>query len=83
MAKQLGATVAANSNMSRVLVLKRAFHRELRTKPTIHQKMLIDRAAVITAKAEQAALDPATTANDVVRLDGAAAPGFWRQVQQG
>jgi hypothetical protein len=64
---------AESSNKSRFLVLRRAFQRALGTKPTLHQKMLRDRAAVLTVKAEQAALDPATSANDVVRLDGAAA----------
>jgi len=57
----------------RVLALRRAYQRELAHKPTLIQKTLIDRAAVLTAKAEAAALDPTTTANDVVRLDHAAA----------
>jgi hypothetical protein len=57
----------------RVLALKRAFQRELGRKPTLLQRTLIDRAAVLTAKAEVAALDPTISANDCVRLDGAAA----------
>jgi hypothetical protein len=51
------------------LALRRAYQRELRTKPTLIQRTLIDRAAVLTAKAEAAALDPAVTLNDLVRLD--------------
>jgi hypothetical protein len=39
----------------------------------IVQRTAMDRAATMTAKAEAAAFDPATTANDVVRLDNAAA----------
>ena len=56
----------------RVLALKRAYQRELGHKPTTIQKSLLDRAATMTAKSEAAALDPATTANDCVRLDNAA-----------
>lgn len=56
----------------RVLALKRAFQRELGHKPTTIQKSLIDRAAVMTAKAEAAALDSTVTANDCVRLDNTA-----------
>jgi hypothetical protein len=73
MEKQQSAMSAESSNKSRFLVLRRAFQRALGTKPTIQQKLLRDRAAVLTVKAEAAALDPATSANDVVRLDGAAA----------
>ena len=57
----------------RLLALKRAFQRELGRKPTCLQRTAMDRAATLTAKAETAALDPVTTANDVVRLDNAAA----------
>jgi len=55
-----------------MLALKRAYQRELAHKPTLIQKTLIDRAATLTALAERAALDPATTANDLVRLDNKA-----------
>jgi hypothetical protein len=61
-----------DAQASRVLALKRAYQRELGHKPTLIQKTLIDRAAVLTARAQAAALDPSATINDVVRLDGAA-----------
>ena len=66
-------SAASDAQARRMLALKRAYQRELAHKPTLIQKTLIDRAAVLTAKAEAAALDPTTTANDVVRLDHAAA----------
>ena len=56
----------------RVLALQRAFQRELRRKPTSLQRTLMLRAATLTAKAEAALVDTATTANDAVRLDNAA-----------
>jgi hypothetical protein len=63
-----------NANQERrAAALRRAFQRELGCKPTTIEGTLMDRAAVLTAKAEAAALNPATTANDVVRLDHAAA----------
>jgi hypothetical protein len=70
-----GKSTVSNAQVAqaRVLALKRAFQRELGRKPTLLQRTLIDRAAVLTAKAEVAALDPTISANDCVRLDGAAA----------
>jgi hypothetical protein len=56
----------------RTLALRRAYQRALAHKPTMIQKSLIDRAAVLTALAERAALDPTVTANDLVRLDNKA-----------
>jgi hypothetical protein len=67
-----GNTSASEAQAHRVTTLKRAYQRSLGSKPTVIQKSLIDRAAVMTAKAEAAALDSAVTANDVVRLDNAA-----------
>ena len=64
--KSAASAVQAN----RVLTLKRAYQRQLGRKPTVHEKSLLDRAAVLTARAEVAALDPATTTNDIVPLDG-------------
>jgi hypothetical protein len=57
----------------RVAYFKRLFARGVGKTPTALQKMAIARAAVLTAKAESAALDPKCTANDAVRLDHAAA----------
>ncbi len=74
MSEQGGDTVSASqAQVRRVLALKRAFQRELKAKPTLLQRTLMDRAAVLTSRAEAAALDPGTSENDVVRLDGAAA----------
>jgi hypothetical protein len=65
-------SAATDAQARRVLALKRAFQRELRHRPTTLQRTLIDRAAIMTARAEIAASDPNTSPNDVVRLDGAA-----------
>jgi hypothetical protein len=65
-------SAASEAQARRVMALKRAYQRELAHKPTLIQKTLIDRAAVLTAKAEAAALDPAVTPNDLVRLDNKA-----------
>jgi hypothetical protein len=56
----------------RTLALKRAFQRELGAKPTTLQATLMDRAAILTAKAEMAAFDSETSVNDIVRLDNRA-----------
>jgi hypothetical protein len=61
-----------DAQASRVLALKRAYQRELGRKPTLIQTTLINRACMLTAKAEAAALDPSVTANDLVRLDNKA-----------
>ena len=52
--------------------LRRSFQRELGHRPTMLQSTLMQRAAVLTARAEAAALDLRAKPNDVVRLDGAA-----------
>jgi len=72
-AQPTAMSAASHAQVRRTLALKRAFQRELGRKPTCLQRTAIDRAATLTAKAEAAALDPVTTANDVVRLDHAAA----------
>jgi hypothetical protein len=65
-------SAASEAQARRVMALKRAYQRELAHKPTLIQKTLIDRAAVLTAKAEAAALDSSVTPNDLVRLDNRA-----------
>lgn len=57
----------------RVFALKRAFQRTLGRKPTLLQQTLIDRAAVMTVRAEAAASDPTVSIVDLVRVDNAAA----------
>jgi hypothetical protein len=56
----------------RITALKRAFQRELGRKPTLLQSTLIQRACVMTAKAEAAALDPSVTTEIFIRIDGRA-----------
>jgi len=72
-AQPTAMSAVSQVQVRRTLALKRAFQRELGRKPTCLQRTAIDRAATLTAKAEAAVLDPLTTANDVVRLDHAAA----------
>jgi hypothetical protein len=57
----------------RIGYLKRLFARGIGKTPSAKQKLALARAALLTAKAEQAAADPLTSANDLVRLDGVAA----------
>jgi hypothetical protein len=57
----------------RIGYLKRIFAKGIGRTPTAKQKLALQRAALLTAKAEQAAADPLTSANDLIRLDGAAA----------
>jgi hypothetical protein len=52
--------------------LKRAFQRQLRRKPTEFERTLLDRAALMTTRAEIAAYDPNTSSEDLVRLDNVA-----------
>ena len=66
------ATPAAQ--VERARRLRRSFVRQfLRRKPTRLESAVIDRAALMTALAEAAALDPMVHPDTVVRLDGAAA----------
>jgi len=58
---------------ARAKQLQRAYQRQLRHRPTMHQRQLMRRASTLTARAEQAALDLSVTANDLVRLDRCAA----------
>ena len=57
----------------RVAYLRKVFARGVGKTPSAKQKLALARAALLTAKAEQAAEDPLTGANDLVRLDGLAA----------
>lgn len=52
--------------------LRRAFKRQLRCRLTVVEKQTMLRAVRLVFRAEQAALDPEVTANDLVRLDNAA-----------
>jgi hypothetical protein len=57
----------------RIRHFKKAFGKGLGHKPSTLESAAILRAATLSAKAELAALDPTTSANDLVRLDNAAA----------
>ena len=57
----------------RIAELKRAYQRVLRRKPTMIERTAMERAGRLTARAEAAAVDPAVTIDDLVRLDNAAA----------
>jgi hypothetical protein len=63
----------SDAQAKRVAQLKRAYQKQLRAHPTTIQRQLMTRAAVLTAKAEAAALDPNVSLEDVVRLDNVAA----------
>jgi hypothetical protein len=56
----------------RIAHFRKAFAKGLGRRPSALQNAAMLRAARLTALAEAAALDPTTTANDLVRLDGAA-----------
>jgi hypothetical protein len=57
----------------RIAYLKRTFARGIGRTPSAKVKLALTRAAVLTAKAEASAASVLTSANDTVRLDGAAA----------
>jgi len=65
----------------RIEYLKRLFARGIGRTPTAKQKLALQRAALLTAKAEAALASPLTSANDAVRLDGCAARAR-RELQQ-
>ncbi len=56
----------------RVAYYRRVFAKGVGKTPTALQRLAITRAARLTAIAEAAACNPSISANDVVRLDGAA-----------
>jgi hypothetical protein len=56
----------------RLAELRRALQRQLRRKGTAIELAALDRAALMTLRAEMAALDPKASSNDIVRLDNAA-----------
>jgi hypothetical protein len=66
------ATPQRKTVEQRLTELKRAFQRQLRRKPTEFERTLLDRAALMSVRAEYAASDPRATSEDVVRLDNAA-----------
>jgi hypothetical protein len=53
--------------------LRRGYQRRLRRKPTTLEREVIDRAATLTARARFAAVDPACTHNQLVRIANLAA----------
>ena len=57
----------------RISHLRKAYAKGLGHKPSTLQSAAINRAARLTALAEQAAADPQANANTIVRLDHAAA----------
>jgi len=61
-----------NRALARLEQLKRALQRQLRRRPTDYEKCVLDRAALLTLRAEIAAHDPRTSSNDLVRLDNVA-----------
>jgi hypothetical protein len=56
----------------RIAFLRKAYAKGLGHRPSALQSAAILRAARLTALSEQAALNPETSANDLVRLGGAA-----------
>jgi hypothetical protein len=69
-----GSQVHSSEDQARrVATLRRGFQRMLNARPTTLQKALIKRAAMLTAKAEAAALDPTVSLDDLVRIDHCAA----------
>jgi hypothetical protein len=56
----------------RLAQLKRAYQRALGRHPTTVQRTAIQRAALLTVRAEASAFDPTASSNDIVRLDNAA-----------
>jgi hypothetical protein len=60
------------SVQERLAELKRGFQRQLNRKGTAIELAALDRAALMTLRAEIAAFDGKATSNDIVRLDNAA-----------
>jgi hypothetical protein len=58
--------------MERLGQLKRALQRQLNRKPTDYEKAMLDQTARMMLKAEMVVFDPKVSANDCVRIDGAA-----------
>jgi hypothetical protein len=68
----LPAQPARKTALERLDELKRAYQRMLRRRPTMVEKALMDRAALMTVRAEMAAGNPKADSNTIVRLDNAA-----------
>jgi hypothetical protein len=63
---------AKTAAMRRLAELQRALQRTLKRKPTEIERTALQRAALLSLRAEIAAFDPHADSNDVVRLDNAA-----------
>ncbi len=63
---------ASVAQARRVRTLKRAFQRELGRHPTVVERAAMNRAAVLSARAEAAAIDTSISLEDVVRIDNTA-----------
>src|SRR5262249_45727001 len=71
---QAAAMPSASAEQERrIRELRRAFQRVLKRRPTVIERTAMERAARLTARAEAAALDPAVTLDDLVRIDNLAA----------
>jgi hypothetical protein len=64
---------ASATQHARTEQLSRAFQRTLNRRPTEIERTAMRRAALLTARAESAALDASTSLEDIVRLDRLAA----------
>jgi hypothetical protein len=65
-------TDAQKRAQTRLDELKRAFQRLIKRRPNVYEKQLLDRAALMTLRAESAVCDGKSSSNDIVRLDNAA-----------
>jgi hypothetical protein len=61
-----------NRALARLNELKRGLQRQLRRKPNVLEKTVLEHAAVMALRAEMAAFDPKSDANTIVRLSNAA-----------
>jgi hypothetical protein len=68
----MNTSLSSAAQAARVDELLRAYQRILRRKSTVLEAAAMSRAALLTARAEVAALDPAVSVDDLVRIDGAA-----------
>jgi len=62
----------AISAADRLHELLRAYQRQLKRRPTTVERVAMQRAALLTVRAEAANYDAKATSNDIVRLDNAA-----------
>jgi hypothetical protein len=71
-AHQAAPSEAQSRALARLDELKRALQRQLNRRPTTVERCAMDRAALMTLRAEIAARDSKASSADVVRLDNAA-----------